>query len=115
MRDIAQAHVLALLKPAAAGNRFICTARSFKWQDFGTSRFRTDNHEARLTSGIIVSAAHKVIDSIPAGNMSYDPSQAKQVLTYDNRKAIAILGIKFRSLEETAKDTVEDFKVRGWL
>ncbi|KAI0325808.1 NAD-P-binding protein [Cubamyces sp. BRFM 1775] len=96
VRDIAQAHVLALLKPEAAGNRFICSARSFKWQDF-------------------VSAAHRAIDSIPAGNTSYDPSQAKQVLAYDNRKAIAILGIKFRSLEETTKDTVEDFKVRGWL
>lgn len=35
VRDIARAHVLALLKPEAGGNRFIITAGPYKWQDFG--------------------------------------------------------------------------------
>lgn len=35
VRDIAHAHVLALQKPEAGGNRFIIAAGPFKWQDFG--------------------------------------------------------------------------------
>ena len=35
VRDIAQAHTLALLKPEAGDNRFIISAGPYKWQDFG--------------------------------------------------------------------------------
>ncbi|KAI0367236.1 NAD-P-binding protein [Pilatotrama ljubarskyi] len=96
VRDIAQAHVLALLKPDAADNRFIISAGPFKWQDF-------------------VSIAHRVAESIPEGNTSYDASKAKHAVVYNNFKGISTLGIKYRTLEETTKDSIEDFKARGWL
>ncbi|OJT09208.1 hypothetical protein TRAPUB_14345 [Trametes pubescens] len=96
VRDIAQAHVLALLKPEAAGNRFIMSSQEFKFQDFLT-------------------AAHKIEPTLPAGNTSYDPSQAKFEIAYDNTRAKTVLGIKFRTMAETTKDTLEDFKARGWL
>ncbi|KAI0674155.1 NAD(P)-binding protein [Trametes maxima] len=96
VRDIAQAHVLALLKSEAGGNRFIITPGAYKWQDW-------------------LSVTHRVEPSLPEGNPHYDPSKAKHVLKYKNSKAVGILGIKFRSLEETAKDTVQDIKARGWL
>ena len=35
VRDIAQAHTLALQKEEASGNRFIISAGAAKWQDFG--------------------------------------------------------------------------------
>ncbi|KAH9855687.1 NAD-P-binding protein [Lenzites betulinus] len=95
VRDIAQAHVLALLKPEASGSRFVISSSAFKWQDW-------------------VNAAHEFEPSIPA-NPSYDRSKADFPLTYDNTKARTVLGIKFRTIEETTKDTLEDLKAHGWL
>ncbi|KAI0696062.1 NAD(P)-binding protein [Cerioporus squamosus] len=96
VRDIAQAHTLALLKPDAGDNRFIISAGPYKWQDFAT-------------------AAHRFSDKLPAGVTSYDPSKATHLLQYDNRKAINILGIKYRSIEEITSDSLQDFKARGWI
>ncbi|TBU27343.1 NAD(P)-binding protein [Dichomitus squalens] len=96
VRDISQAHTLAIQTPAAGGERFIISAGPYKWQDF-------------------VSAAHRWSDKLPAGNTSYDPSKAVHVLRYDNRKGIATLGVRYRSIEEVTRDSLEDFKARGWL
>ncbi|EIW55904.1 NAD-P-binding protein [Trametes versicolor FP-101664 SS1] len=96
VRDIAQAHVEALLKPEAAGNRFIVSSGGFRFQDF-------------------VSVAHKIEPTLSAGNTSYDPSKVKFPTTYDNTRAKTVLGIKFRTVADTTKDTIEDFKARGWL
>ncbi|KAI0777496.1 NAD(P)-binding protein [Trametes elegans] len=96
VRDLALAHVVALTKPEAAGERIIVSAGPWKWQDF-------------------VSAAHRVDSSLPAGNTSYDPSKATHLIQYAPEKQRKLLGIKFRTLEETTKDTIEDFKARGWL
>ena len=62
-----------------------------------------------------VSAAHRFSDKLPAGNTSYDPSQAKHILQYNNSKGISVLGMTYRSLEECTTDTLEDFKARGFL
>ena len=35
MRDLAEAHVLAIQKQEAGGERIIVSERAFKWQDFG--------------------------------------------------------------------------------
>ncbi|KAI0746594.1 NAD-P-binding protein [Daedaleopsis nitida] len=96
VRDIARAHVLALLKPEAGGHRFIISAGPYKWQDF-------------------VSAAHRWLNKLPVGNTSYDPSKAQHILQYDNSKGIKILGITYRSIDEVTKDSLDDFKARGWL
>ena len=37
MRDLADAHVLALEKEAAANNRIIVASGPYKWQDWGMS------------------------------------------------------------------------------
>jgi len=33
---------------------------------------------------------------------------------YDNGKGVKLLGISYRTKEETAKDILEDFTRRGW-
>ncbi|RPD65288.1 NAD(P)-binding protein [Lentinus tigrinus ALCF2SS1-7] len=96
VRDIAQAHTLALLKPDAGDNRFIISAGPYKWQEFAT-------------------AAHKFSEKLPAGVSSFDPSKATHLLQYDNSKGIKILGLKYRSIDEVTKDSLEDFKTRGWI
>lgn len=62
-----------------------------------------------------MSVAHKIEPTLSAGNTSYDPSKVKFPTTYDNTRAKTVLGIKFRTVADTTKDTIEDFKVRGWL
>ena len=39
VRDIAQAHTLAIQTPAAGGQRFIISSGPYKWQDFGEQPF----------------------------------------------------------------------------
>ena len=65
--------------------------------------------------GTLVSAAHRLMPSIPAGNASYDPSKAQHLLRYNNQKGVAVLGMKYREVDELTKDTLDDFKTRGWL
>ncbi|KAI0807632.1 NAD(P)-binding protein [Fomes fomentarius] len=96
VRDFALAHALAVTKPEAAGNRILISARPFKWQDF-------------------VMVAHRLYPQLPAGNTAYDPAKATHYIQYMPDKQQRLLGVPFRTLEETTKDTLEDFKARGWL
>lgn len=34
---------------------------------------------------------------------------------YDASKAPKVLGIKYRSIDETTRDILEDYKARGWV
>ncbi|KAH9918248.1 NAD(P)-binding protein [Epithele typhae] len=96
VRDVAQAHVLALQKPEAGGNRFIIANGPFKWQDF-------------------VSAAHRLSEKIPPGNISYDPAKAEHHVRYENAKSVSVLGMKYRSVDELTSAALDDFKGRGWM
>ncbi|OSD07846.1 NAD-P-binding protein [Trametes coccinea BRFM310] len=96
VRDIAQAHVLALRTPAAGGNRFIISAGPFKWQDF-------------------VSIAHRLDEQIPAGNTDYHSSKAYHPVIYNSNKSIGELGMEYRSMEETTQEILKDCRARGWL
>ncbi|PCH42494.1 NAD(P)-binding protein [Wolfiporia cocos MD-104 SS10] len=97
VRDLATAHVLAIQKQDAAGNRIIVSQGSIKWQDY-------------------VDAARKCGVKTSARDESYDPSNIKPVLvTYDSSKAIRLLGMKYRSTKQSVFDIIEDFKARGWI
>jgi hypothetical protein len=46
-----------------------------------------------------------------------DPSLAKSydgLIHYDNKKGIKILGIKYKTVDETTGDIIRDFEQRGW-
>ena len=116
VRDIAQAHVLALQKEQAGGNRFIIAAGPFKWQDFGELFKRYGVYRSCLrVCAHAVSAAHQISDKILAGNLSYDPAKAQHALCYENKKGIDVLGMSYRGVEELTEGSLDDFKARGWL
>ena len=114
--------MLSITKEEASGNRIIINAGAFKWQDFGESsmfsncrgRSEKDMH-AHYGWGLTVNAAHKYYPSLPAGNTEYDPAKATHLVQYAQEKQERLLGIKFKTLEETTKDSLDDFKARGWL
>ena len=39
---------------------------------------------------------------------------AKHFLFYDTTKADQILGLKYRTIAETTRDTLADYEARGW-
>jgi len=68
-----------------------------------------------------------IVDAANSPSSSPLPSQALQkgfpeilqgekvyLISYDKSKEQRILGIKFHTQVETAKDTLEDFARRGW-
>ncbi|TBU38651.1 NAD(P)-binding protein [Dichomitus squalens] len=96
VRDVAEAHTLALIKPAAGGERIVISANAFKWQD------------------LILVARDIVGDRVPAGNTSYDPAKAEHI-QYVTDKGRQILGLKYHSIGETTRHMLHEFKCRGWL
>lgn len=96
VRDLADAHTLALQKEEASGQRIIISAEKYVWQAWAN-------------------VAHKIDSRLPAGNPSADLSKANYVLVYNNSKGVKILGMKYRSMEETARDILEQAREKGWI
>ncbi|KAJ7232314.1 NAD-P-binding protein [Mycena haematopus] len=93
VRDLALAHVRALEKEAAGGERIIITAGAFAWQDF--------------------------LDAAPPSSkyQKGTPGKGKEwvhPLQYKNDKSIRILGMEYRSMADTAAATIADYEKRGW-
>ncbi|KAG6809992.1 hypothetical protein H0H93_015323 [Arthromyces matolae] len=101
VRDVAEAHTLALEKEAAGGERFIISAGSYVWQDW-------------------LDAAHSLspspIPSHPNLPLGYPGAgkTAKPPVRYDTSKASRVLGIRYRTKEEVTRDTLADFERRKW-
>ncbi|KAH6916476.1 D-lactaldehyde dehydrogenase [Coprinopsis sp. MPI-PUGE-AT-0042] len=92
VRDLADAHVLALEKEAAGGERIFVSAGPLVWQDW---------IDAANALG------RNLTPAIP------DPER-KRVCDFSNAKEQKILGLKYRSINDTVKDCLEDFAIRGW-
>lgn len=79
VRDLAVAHVLALKREEAGGERIIVSSGPWNWQDF-------------------VTAAHELEPALPAGNTSYNPATAVYHTCFDNSKSQRVLGIEYRGI-----------------
>ncbi|KAI0074846.1 NAD-P-binding protein [Panus rudis PR-1116 ss-1] len=95
VRDVAKATVLALQKDEAGGNRITISAGVWKWQDW-------------------VNAARKISPAVPVGNQNYKPENAVHDVVLDATKSVKLLGMTYRSMEETTHDILENFTQKGW-
>ncbi|TBU53008.1 NAD(P)-binding protein [Dichomitus squalens] len=93
VRDLAQAILLAVTKPPAGGERFIVAAAPFRWEDL--------THEV---------SGGKTYP--PVG--SYNPN-APYMARKNVAKAKELLGMEYRTQEETVKDLLREYEERGWL
>ncbi|KNZ74715.1 NADPH-dependent methylglyoxal reductase GRE2 [Termitomyces sp. J132] len=98
VRDVAEAHTLALEKEAAGGERIIISVGSYVWQDWPRS----------LSPSPIPSHPNLPVGYPGAG------ATAKPPVRYDTSKAQRILGLKYRTKVEVTRDTLADFERRGW-
>ncbi|KAF9457365.1 hypothetical protein BDZ94DRAFT_1273374 [Collybia nuda] len=101
VRDLGEGHVRALEKEAAGGERIIISAGPYVWQDW------VDVANSLSPSPI---PSHK---SLPRGNPG-GGKNAIHLIQYNTEKEGKILGLKYRSKEETTRDTLADFEARGW-
>ena len=98
VRDLAEAHVRAIEVEAAGGNRFLTTAGYFS--------------NKRIAEAIR-EAYPDLDDKLPPKDVKDDfPTD---VYGIDNSKSIKVLGIKYRSLNESVKDTVASIKEVGGI
>jgi len=101
VRDVAEAHVAALEKEEAANERIIVSAPSVPNQEFIEAARR-----AAVSLGI---------KGVQTGIPNYDPSKAKYLTIFNEAKRDRILGIKITSVDDSVRDTIADFKARGWI
>ncbi|RXW23027.1 hypothetical protein EST38_g2830 [Candolleomyces aberdarensis] len=105
VRDLADAHVLALEKVEAGGERIIVTQGAYVWQEW-----------LDIANALPSSLVEKSSSPLPKGfpEITAQPQSLTYKIRYDTAKKQRILGVKYRTKEETTRDTVEDFVSRGW-
>ncbi|TCD65711.1 methylglyoxal reductase (NADPH-dependent) gre2 [Steccherinum ochraceum] len=95
VRDVAATHVMSLTVEGAGNKRFVNAAGQYKWQDW-------------------VLAARKIDPKLPAGNASYDPEKAVHLNVFGSTRVQDILGVTYRTKEETARDSLANLREHGW-
>ncbi|KAH9487440.1 NADPH-dependent methylglyoxal reductase GRE2 [Psilocybe cubensis] len=99
VRDVAAAHVESIKKEAAGGERILLSADSSTWQETRNLMFslRPDLYRKGLLS---------------RGNPEL---KSEVLLVFNSKKAKNILGIEYRSLQESTIATIEEYEKRGLL
>ncbi|KAI0077589.1 NAD-P-binding protein [Panus rudis PR-1116 ss-1] len=95
VRDLGNASTVVLKKEEVGGQRFIVSAGPWKWQDW-------------------VNAARKISPAVPAGNEEYKSENAVHKIKFDTSRSERVLGIQYRSMDETTRDILAEFEKRGW-
>ncbi|KAK7036570.1 hypothetical protein VNI00_011503 [Paramarasmius palmivorus] len=93
VRDVAEAHVRALEIPEAGGERIItCASSPFVWQDF-----------MDVANSLSPPPYHTLAKGNPGG-------ETFRAVTFASDKASTILGIQFRTIQETTRDILKDLE-----
>jgi len=95
VRDISQAHILALQREEAAGMRFIISSGKWVWQDW-------------------INTARKMDTNIPAGNTAHKSTDPVYPLLLDTSRSTKTFGIKYIDMEQCTKDMLAQFKEKKW-
>ncbi|KAH7921695.1 D-lactaldehyde dehydrogenase [Leucogyrophana mollusca] len=103
VRDLAEAHTLALERPAAGSKRIIVAAGAWTWQDF-------------VNAAHAVSPPPKLLNGLPLSSPDASPADTATVpmRKYKTIRAAEILGLRYRIIPDTTKDTLADYEARGW-
>ncbi|KAF8989799.1 hypothetical protein BDQ17DRAFT_1372801 [Cyathus striatus] len=101
VRDLADAHITALEREEAVGERIIVAAGRASWQEW-----------IDVANGVLSSSSEVALaQPIPKGKPGIEP---KVLRMYDTSKEAKILGTKFRKMDETTKDMLVVFAKKGW-
>ncbi|KZT29948.1 D-lactaldehyde dehydrogenase [Neolentinus lepideus HHB14362 ss-1] len=95
VRDVADAHILALQIPAAGGERILISNKPFVWQDM---------------IDVANSMSPKPYHTLAKGT----PGAAVRKLTINTEKEHRILGLRYKTAEELVRDAFANYAARGW-
>lgn len=98
LQDLAEAHVRAIERPEAAGKRFFVTAGHFSNKEI---------------VDIVRKHSPELKDKLPGEDVKGGDYPEGGVYQYDNSQSERILGLKWRSLEESIVDTVKSLQAAG--
>ena len=101
VRDVATAHVTALVKEEAANERILIAAGAVANQEF---------IEAAKRAAVSLN-----IQGVQIGIENYDPKKIKNRVLYSSKKRERILGIEVTSVDDSVRDAIADFQKRGWI
>jgi len=101
VRDVAEAHVAAFEKPDAANKRFFVTAGYFSNKELCQIIKKNFPDFKDLPS-----------DSTPGGDYP-EGTPEKGLYTYNNKRSIDILGLKYKTFEQSIVDSVKSFQKKG--
>jgi len=100
VRDLVTALIKTQSVPEASGERIIVNAGEFHWQDW-----------IDVANSLSPPAAPG--KTLPVGNPGAGRT-ATHMYTYDTSKEKRILGLKYKTMHEIARDMLVDFNNRGW-
>jgi len=98
VRDLAACHVLAMEKEGAANKRFFITAGYFSNKEIAQ---------------IVAKEYPEYKDRLPTEKTPGGDYPSEGIYEYDNKRVREVLGIEFRSLEESIRDTVKSLQAVG--
>jgi len=101
VRDVAEAHVAAFEKPEAANKRFFTTAGYFSNKEICQIIKKNFPEFKDLPS-----------DSTPGGDYP-EGTPDKGLYSYNNKRSIDVLGLKYKTLEQSIVDSVKSFQKKG--
>jgi len=100
VRDVAEAHVAAAEKEDAANKRFFTLASHFSNRQIAEVIKKHFPQYKDLPSA-----------STPGGD--FPEGDIKKIYTFNNKRSIDILGLKYRSFEDCIVDSVKSFQAKG--
>lgn len=113
VRDVALAHVRAMIEPAAAGHRFIVGGRVFSMKDLSLALARSfPQYESQLPSGELPDWFVRVLALVDADARTIVHELGRD-LSVDTSKAKRILHWRSRSEEDTIRDCGQSLIDRG--
>jgi len=101
VRDVAEAHAVALVKEEAADERIVVCAPHVPNQEFIEAAKRA--------------AASLGIKGVQTGVENYDRANSTPGWKFSDAKRVRILGIKMTSVDDSVRDSLANFKERGWI
>jgi nucleoside-diphosphate-sugar epimerase len=104
VRDIAEAHVRALEKEEAGGQRIVVSSGSYIWQEWFD-----------VANAVSQSPDFSLRDHPPKGFPELTSGDVTHLAKFDNAKSERVLGLKYRGKEDTVRDILEDAGERGWV
>jgi dihydroflavonol-4-reductase len=119
VRDVALAHVEALVRPEAQGQRFIAAnPKASRWVvelEEPTQRLFPDYKVEGCAKPWYLIGIARFLTWFGMGLTPFQENMLDKKFTFNSATTTKVLGVEFRDIEESIKDSVESMVKPGWI